>query len=92
MTYTEVIFPHVKANTKSLEELSKLIWELFTYGETKSNISVELKDFFESLNNSSEKARKKIIQQLKQRIESIKRYNITDENVIKKIIFLYPYP
>ena len=92
MTYTEYIFPHIKHYSDELETLSKLIWELFTYGCTKSPITINLKEFFEALKTSTERARRKIIQQLKQRVESIRRYNITDEQVIKKIVFLYPYP
>lgn len=90
LSYVFEIFPHIKNPSERLEKIAKNIWELFNYGYV-TNVDSEVQEFFGLIMNATEKARKKIIDQMKLRVETIKTYNISDETIILKMLLIHPY-
>lgn len=91
MDYVSKIFPHIKDPTNNLKEIARIIYELLTYGEIISQLEIPIKDLFGTLKNASKNAKKRVISQIRHRINSIIQYNITNEEAIMRMLS-YPYP
>jgi len=91
--YVHEIFPHIQRPSPFIIELSRALWELLTYKEIKTPLSQLTSPILGRFEFLTSYEKEKVIFKIRQRIESVNRYKISDEELLKtyfkKFIFSF---